>query len=200
MAAYAWQAGPAKMYVRVFKPIIDVVLALAALTALSPIMLIAALAILIEDGRPVLFIHDRTGRDGRNFRIFKFRSMRKNTALVPSTDVAQLQVTKVGALIRRLNIDELPQLFNIVLQEMSIVGPRPGLPSQTDLHEARRTNGAMALRPGITGHAQVNSYDGMSVEAKAGMDGEYVRELSFWTDVKIIILTVRYIFRPPPVY
>ncbi|QIQ87544.1 sugar transferase [Erythrobacter sp.] len=188
------------MYVRVFKPAIDVVLALTASMVLSPLMLAAALAILIEDGRPVFFIHERVGREGRVFKIFKFRSMGKNTAVVPSTDVAQHQVTKVGALIRRLNIDELPQLFNIIQQQMSIVGPRPGLPSQTDLHEARRSNGALALRPGITGQAQINSYDGMSTEAKAVFDGEYARCISFWTDMKIILLTVRYLLKPPPVY
>lgn len=188
------------MYVRVIKPAMDVVLALTALILLSPIMLIAALAILIEDGRPVFFIHERTGCDGRPFKIFKFRSMRKNTAVVPSTDVDQIRVTKVGALIRRLNIDELPQLFNIVQQQMSIVGPRPGLPSQTDLHEARRANGAIVLRPGITGQAQINSYDGMTTEAKAAFDGEYARRISFWTDLRIIFLTIRYLFRPPPVY
>lgn len=188
------------MYVRVFKPAIDVVLALTASVVFSPLMLVVALAIMIEDGRPVLFIHERIGRDGRVFKIFKFRSMGKNTAVLPSTEVAQKQVTKVGALIRRLNIDELPQLFNIIQQQMSIVGPRPGLPSQIDLHEARRSNGALALLPGITGHAQINSYDGMSTEGKAAFDGEYARRISFWADIKIILLTFRYLLKPPPVY
>lgn len=188
------------MYVHFVKPLFDVVLAIIALIVLSPIMLVAALAILIEDGRPVLFVHERTGRDGRPFRIFKFRSMGKNSEVVPSADGSKLQITKVGAVIRRLNIDELPQLFNIVGQQMSIVGPRPGLPSQTDLHEARKENGAIALRPGITGLAQVKAYDGMTTQAKASFDGEYARDVSLWTDIRIVLDTVLYLFRKQPVY
>lgn len=188
------------MYALFVKPTLDLVLALVALIVLSPLMLLAALAILLEDGGPVFFVHERIGRDGCLFKIYKFRSMPNNTELLPSTAAGGLHVTRVGAIIRRLNADELPQLFNVIKQQMSIVGPRPGLPSQTELHEARRANGAITLKPGLTGLAQIRSYDGMSTQVKAELDGEYARRLSCCMDVKVVLLTVRYVFKPQPVY
>lgn len=192
--------GTVELYASFVKPSLDAVLAFTAIVVLSPLLLVVAVAILLEDGRPVLFVHQRTGRHGRPFKIFKFRSMSKDARILPSSDAAALRVTNVGVIIRRLNIDELPQLINILLFQMSFVGPRPGLPSQADLHEARRANGALALRPGITGLAQVNSYDGMTTKTKADFDGAYASRLTLWTDLQVALLTVRYILKPPPVY
>ena len=188
------------MYLRVIKPAIDIVIAIFALALLSPILLITAAAILIEDGRPIMFVHERIGRGGKVFRIFKFRSMGKDSAIVESAHGTVLRVTRVGAVIRRLNIDELPQLFNVLHQNMSIVGPRPGLPAQTDLHDLRRANRSINLLPGITGLAQVKSYDGMTTEAKAEFDGYYAKSVSLLTDIKIILSTFLYFLKRPPIY
>src|SRR5205823_7797451 len=120
-----------------------------------------ALLIHLEDRGPVLFRQQRSGRDGRPFRIFKFRSMPVNTGDVPSSQARSLRVTRVGQIIRRLNIDELPQLINILRGDMSVVGPRPALPTQTALLDMRKANAAIKCKPGLTGLAQVNSYDNM---------------------------------------
>lgn len=197
---YALMKEQAELYQRVFKPCLDFALAALALIVLLPIILVTALAILIEDGRPIFFVHERIGRNGGLFRIYKFRSMSKDAEILPSIIAGSLRVTKVGAIIRRLNVDELPQLLNVLNNEMSIVGPRPALPSQMQLHNARRENGSSALKPGLTGLAQIKSYDGMSTQHKAKWDGEYARYQSFWLDIKIMFLTVGYLFRRQPTY
>lgn len=188
------------MYLRLIKPVIDISIGVVALVLLSPILLFTAVAILIEDGRPILFVHERTGRCGKGFQIFKFRSMEKESAIVESAQATTLHVTRVGVVIRRLNIDELPQLFNVLRQDMSIVGPRPGLPIQTNLHDLRRANGAIDLLPGITGLAQIKSYDGMTTEAKAAFDENYAKSVSLMTDMKIILSTLMYFLKRPPTY
>jgi O-antigen biosynthesis protein WbqP len=198
--AFALMGVAFKMYRHFLKPICDVVISFTLILCLSPIMIIAALAILIEDGRPLFFVHERIGRDGALFKIYKFRSMKSGTAVLPSSTATDFRITRVGSILRRLNVDELPQLLNVIKLQMSMIGPRPGLPSQADLHEARRANGAIALRPGITGLAQVKSYNGMTTQAKAACDGEYACQLSLWLDVQIVFLTVRYLLKPPPVY
>lgn len=188
------------MYLNIIKPAIDILIAIFALVLFSPILLMTAAAILIEDGRPIMFVHERAGKGGKGFQIFKFRSMGKGSAIVESAKATTLRVTRVGAVIRRLNIDELPQLFNVLRQDMSIVGPRPGLVTQTDLHDIRRANGAIDFLPGITGLAQIKSYDGMTTEAKAAFDGEYAKSVSLMTDTKIILSTFLYFLKRPPTY
>lgn len=188
------------MYLKFLKPMLDILIASLALIALSPVLLLTACAVLIEDGRPVFFIHKRIGRNGRKFSIFKFRSMEKDADIVESVAATKLRITGVGSLIRRLNIDELPQLLNVIMQDMSLVGPRPGLAKQVDLHNARRMNGSIGLLPGITGLAQVNSYDGMTTEEKAALDGEYAKTVSLYTDLRVILLTFRYLLKRPPTY
>jgi len=188
------------MYEASFKRLFDFVLALLALLLLSPLMLLAALAIGLEDGFPVLFRQMRVGRDGAAFRIFKFRSMPVATPSVASADARALKVTSVGAFLRRTNIDELPQLFNVINGTMSLVGPRPGLASQAELMELRRTRGVQRLRPGLTGLAQVNSYDGMTDAEKVDWEARYGARVSFVGDVTIMLRTVGYLLRRPPVY
>jgi len=163
-------------------------------------MLLVALAIWLEDNGPPLFTQVRVGRSGGNYRLFKLRSMSVNSGDLPSTQAHGLRTTKVGRIIRRTNIDELPQLFNILRGDMSVVGPRPALPSQVDLLEMRRQNGAYDCKPGLTGLAQVNSYDGMPEREKADWDGQYAADVSFFGDCRIILRTVFYLFRRPPVY
>lgn len=163
-------------------------------------MIVTSIAIYIEDGFPIIFVHSRIGRSGKIFSIYKFRSMKKGTSLVESSIADEAMITKTGVKIRRWNIDELPQLFNVLLQKMSLVGPRPALKQQNILNDLRIANGSSDLRPGITGLAQVESYDGMNETMKARYDGKYLREISFFTDMKIIYKTFRYLLKKPPKY
>ncbi|WP_256821240.1 sugar transferase [Dietzia sp. Die43] len=182
------------------KRIFDVVAASIAVAVLSPVLAAVGAAIKLEDRGPALFVQERTGRDGASFAIYKFRSMQVGTASVPSGEIIAPSVTKVGKVIRRTNLDELPQLFNIVKGDMSVVGPRPPLPSQTDIIRARYLSGALRLSPGLTGWAQVNSFDGMDALEKARYDEEYANSISFRLDLGIILRTFVYLLKPPPKY
>jgi O-antigen biosynthesis protein WbqP len=132
--------------------------------------------------------------------VLKFRSMPVSTPNMPSALVGQIKITRVGKVIRRTNLDELPQLINILRGQMSVVGPRPPLPSQQELCQIRQSNGALACKPGLTGLAQVNAYDGMPEKEKARWDGIYAASLSFISDMTIIFRTFRYLSKRPPVY
>jgi O-antigen biosynthesis protein WbqP len=188
------------LYARLLKRAFDVAAAAGAIVVLSPLLVLTAIAVKLEDGGRVIFRQQRIGRDGQPFTLFKFRSMPEGVANVPSADAQRLQATRVGYLIRRTNIDELPQLLNILAGHMSIVGPRPALPAQTRLVELRRANGSIRCRPGLTGLAQVRAYSGMPEEEKARHDAEYATTLSARHDLAIILRTVLYVLRPPPVY
>jgi len=188
------------MYSHYFKRFFDIIIASSLLTLLSPIMLVVALAIRSEDGGPALFRQRRVGRDGKLFTIYKFRSMPVNTKQVASAAAGTLTITKVGAIIRRTNLDELPQLFNILLGDMSIVGPRPALATQIELCELRKQQGVLQLKPGLTGLAQIRSYNGMPEMEKARWDALYAKSVSLFTDLKIILSTFFYLLKPPPVY
>lgn len=182
------------------KRLLDLALAGVATLALSPLMLAAAAAVWVEDRGAPLFRQQRIGRDGVPFTLLKFRSMPAGSANVPKTDGARIQVTRVGRFLRRSNIDELPQLFNILAGQMSIVGPRPALPVQDLLVALRGASGALSCAPGLTGLAQVNSHDGMSIEAKAEWDAQYASAITLTGDLRIILRTFGYLLRPPPVY
>jgi O-antigen biosynthesis protein WbqP len=123
-----------------------------------------------------------------------------NTAHVSSEQVHLIKITPFGKFIRRTNMDELPQLLNILRGDMSLIGPRPSLPDQVELIELRTQNGTYNCRPGLTGLAQVNSYDYMPVREKAGFDGIYVNNITFINDVKIVLKTLLYLTKQPPVY
>jgi O-antigen biosynthesis protein WbqP len=188
------------MYRAFLKRLLDIVLALLALILLAPVMLIFALWIYLEDRGAVFFLQQRVGKNGKTFKFLKFRSMAVNADNVESARAKELPVTKVGRIIRRTNIDELPQLFNILKGDMSLVGPRPAIPSQEKLMRLRQKNGADDIMPGLTGLAQINAYDGMPENEKARWDGEYAANMSFLNDVKIVALTFAYLTRKPPVY
>lgn len=178
----------------------DATLAVLALAVLGPLLLAIAAAILLDDGRPVLFRQNRVGRDGEIFKFLKFRSMPADAAEVPSATAGELHITRVGRIIRRSSLDELPQLLNILRGDMSIVGPRPAIPAQHRLIELRTESGTLSCRPGLTGLAQVNSYDGMPEDEKAAWDAQYAENLSFGMDVCILAKTVTYLTKPPPTY
>jgi O-antigen biosynthesis protein WbqP len=188
------------MYKLLGKRILDIIIVFVAVVLLFPLMFIVVLLIKIVDPGPIIFKHNRVGINGELFSFFKFRSMPVNTGDLASDEIGQVKLTWVGKMIRRTNIDELPQLLNILKGDMSIVGPRPPIGSQEELLKVRKDNGSLGVRPGLTGLAQVNSFDGMTVLQKAAFDGEYVKEITFSNDVKIILNTVLYLFKPPPVY
>jgi O-antigen biosynthesis protein WbqP len=189
-----------QFYRRHAKPVIDRGSALFTLILLSPLLGIVAILIRLEDGGPAIFHQMRVGKDAAPFRIRKFRSMAVGSPNLPSAQIETPRLTRVGRVIRRLNIDELPQLFNVLVGDMSLIGPRPGIPSQIRLHALRTENGAITCRPGMTGWAQVNSYDQMSEEEKARLDGEYHSKLSARFDFEIFLKTFLYLLRPPPKY
>jgi len=188
------------MYLRFGKRTLDVIASTATLVVLSPFLLLLAIVIKIDDRGPALFVQERVGRNGKPFRLLKFRSMPIATREAASDELGSIEVTSVGKFIRRTNMDELPQLINVLRGDMSIVGPRPPIPSQQKLIDMRLANGALACRPGLTGLAQINAYDGMGVEEKAGYDGKYAANVTLLTDVKIILGTFAYLLKPPPVY
>lgn len=182
------------------KRIGDILLSVLLLLALSPIYAILAMIIRLQDGGPAIFQQTRIGRYGNEFLFYKFRSMPLNTPSVESRETQKLQITNFGKFIRRTNLDELPQFYNVLKGDMSFIGPRPPIPVQKDLVEMRRANGALALRPGLTGWAQVNSYDGMSSEQKAAFDGQYVQRLGLVIDILILFKTIVYFTKRPPTY
>ena len=182
------------------KRLLDIACAAVAIALLSPILLVTAILVWFEDGKPILFRQIRMGANHSPFAIIKFRSMPRNTFSVASSEIGTPVVTKIGRVIRRLNIDELPQLVNILRGDMSIVGPRPALPSQIELVGLRDQLGVYSAKPGLTGLAQIRSYDGMSVEEKAAHDSEYAERITFRGDIAIIARTFGYLSKPPPTY
>ena len=182
------------------KRLCDILAVLTLFLVISPIILIIAICIKFYDGGPIIFKQNRIGKDGAEFKFMKFRSMPVNTPNVVSTQTAVLKVTPIGKLIRRTNLDEIPQFINVLKGDMSIIGPRPSLPSQTSLLELRKQNGSIKLRPGLTGWAQVNAYDYMPEEEKARLDGEYYQKFGLWMDLRIILGTIKYFTKKPPVY
>ena len=166
-------------------------LGLILLIIFSPIFFIIALAIFIEDGLPVFFTQKRVGINYTFFHIYKFRSMKKDTPNVAThllSNPAQY-LLKIGSLLRKLSLDELPNLINIIKGEMVFVGPRPALYNQDDLMTLRVATGVDKLKPGITGWAQVNGRDDISIEKKVELEQEYLYKRSTLFDIEIIIKT-----------
>jgi len=167
------------------------ILSLIMLIFLSPIFLIVGIFIFFEDGFPVFFKQNRVGVNYTFFNIYKFRSMKKNTPNVAThllTNPEQY-VLKIGRILRKLSFDELPNLINIVKGEMVFVGPRPALYNQDDLMALRVAAGVHKLKPGITGWAQINGRDELSLEDKVAYEKEYLERKSFLFDLKILVLT-----------
>lgn len=178
----------------------DISLAIFLLFILTPVYLLLALIIRLQDGGPAIFKQKRVGRNGQEFLFYKFRSMSVSAPNVESRETQKLQITPFGKFIRRTNLDELPQFYNVLKGDMSFIGPRPPIPAQKELVEMRRANGALALQPGLTGWAQINAFDGMPPEQKAAFDGEYAQRLSLGLDLLILVKTVVYFTKRPPTY
>ena len=165
--------------------------ALIVLVILSPIFIVVALVILIEDGLPILFTQKRVGINYTFFKIYKFRSMKKNTPNVATHLLVNPDqyLLKIGGLLRKLSLDELPNLINIIKGEMVFVGPRPALYNQDDLMEFRVATGVDKLKPGITGWAQINGRDEISIVEKVKLEQEYLSKKSFLFDLEILVKT-----------
>lgn len=180
------------VYIKI-KRILDILLSLIAIILLSPLFLAIIVAIKLDSKGPVLFKQKRVGIHKRYFYILKFRTMRIDAPKDCPTHMLENPeqwITRVGIFLRKTSLDELPQIWNILVGDMSIIGPRPALWNQFDLIEERDKYGANDIRPGLTGWAQINGRDELPIEIKANLDGEYVRKLSFWMDVKCFFGTI----------
>ena len=181
------------MYKRFFKRMIDVFISFFGILFLALPMLVIALAIKIDSKGPVLFKQKRIGKNKKLFNILKFRTMRIDTPHDAPTHELQdpkKWITKVGGFLRKTSLDELPQIFNIFVGQMSIIGPRPALWNQYDLIEERDKYGANDIKPGLTGWAQINGRDELEINVKAKFDGEYVEKMSFAFDCKCFFGTI----------
>jgi lipopolysaccharide/colanic/teichoic acid biosynthesis glycosyltransferase len=171
----------------------DVVLSLMALLVLSPVLLLTILAIVVDSGSPVFFRQVRVGRGGREFGMFKFRSMVKDAASTGPyfTEANDVRITRVGRFIRRTSIDELPQIINVLLGDMSLVGPRPDVPEQRTLYSPEDWLRRCSVRPGITGLAQVNGRSEVTWDRRLSLDLAYAAQASWWLDMQIMWWTLR---------
>lgn len=178
------------MYVHVVKRIMDVSMALMSLILLLVPIIIIALITIKDSKGPAFFSQQRSGKHRTKFRIYKFRSMPCTVSPnIPSNELDSLHLTKWQRWIRRSSLDELPQLYNILIGDMSFVGPRPVICEEQSLIDERDKYGANDVLPGLTGWAQVNGRDTLDYVTKARLDGEYVRHISFWWDMKCLYLT-----------
>ena len=186
------------MYEKIIKRWLDAAIALLGILCFFWLYILIATAIVIDDPGPVLFRQERVGIHKKPFRILKFRTMKMDTPHDVPTHLLKnpdQYITRVGKFLRKTSLDEIPQLFNIVKGDMSIVAPRPALFSQEDLLEARDQYGANDIRPGLTGWAQINGRDELEIAEKARLDGEYVQNISFLFDCKCFFGTFLKVLR-----
>lgn len=181
-----------RFYLKI-KRAMDILLSLLGLILLFPLFVVVAIAIKVEDPNgSVIYRQERIGRSGRPFMLYKFRSMKMNTPELSTHEFsnAKSYVTKVGRIIRKTSIDELPQLWNVLLGNMSLVGPRPLLTREHDVHTMRFYYGLYQVRPGITGMAQTNGRDDICDEDKVSLDKKYVENISLLLDLRLMVCTV----------
>ena len=169
--------------------LLDRIVACAVLVATSPILLIASIAVFLGDGRSPIFSQTRLGKDEREFKLYKLRTMRLGTPSVTSHELDDSALTPLGGTLRRLKLDELPQMINVIRGDMALVGPRPGLPSDQRLLTARRTHGVFEVLPGITGIAQIRGIDMSTPEILAMVDAEYLTSQTLATDIRLMFQT-----------
>ncbi|MBE5749754.1 MAG: sugar transferase [Clostridiales bacterium] len=182
------------MYKNCLKRFFDLTISFLAIVILSWLFLIIAIVIKCDSKGPVFFKQKRVGKNKKHFTILKFRTMRTDTP--PDAPTHELSdpkrwITKVGSFLRKTSLDELPQIFNIFVGHMSIIGPRPALWNQFDLIEERDKYKANDVRPGLTGWAQINGRDELAIPVKAKLDGEYVEKMGFLFDCKCFFGTIK---------
>ncbi|MBR3909081.1 MAG: sugar transferase [Clostridia bacterium] len=181
------------MYSKFLKRVIDVILSFCGLVVLLPVFAIISLLIFIDDPGPVFFTQKRVGINKTFFKLHKFRSMKMSTPHDMPTHLLEnpdQYITKIGNFLRKSSLDELPQIWDIFVGNMSIIGPRPALWNQDDLVAERDKYGANDVRPGLTGWAQINGRDELEIPVKAKLDGEYIEKLSFAFDCKCFFGTI----------
>lgn len=175
------------MYKHFFKRLIDLILSFLGIIVLAIPMLIIAIVIKCDSKGPALFRQNRVGKHKKIFKILKFRTMKIDTPRdVPTHELKDPKKwsTRIGGFLRKTSLDELPQIFNIFVGQMAIIGPRPALWNQDDLIAERDKYGANDIKPGLTGWAQINGRDELEIPVKAALDGEYVKRMSFFFDAK----------------
>tara|TARA_Y100001970_G_C14193557_1_gene836785 strand:- start:1278 stop:1826 length:549 start_codon:yes stop_codon:yes gene_type:complete len=163
---------------------------------LLPFFILVSIIILLSDGFPIIFTQKRVGKGNVHFKLYKFRTMKKNTPDIATHLMKNPQeyLIKLGGFIRRYSLDEIPQIFNIIKSDMSYIGPRPALHNQDDLISLRTSKNVHSMMPGITGWAQVNGRDDLSINEKVEFDFYYLCNQSFILDIRIIFLTVAKVF------
>lgn len=181
------------MYEKYIKRMFDFSMSLIGLVVLFPFFVVIALAVKFDSKGLIIFKQKRIGRDKRYFYIYKFRTMYSETPKNMATHLIEqpdVYITKVGKILRKTSLDELPQLLNILKGDMAVIGPRPALWNQYDLISERDSVGANSVRPGLTGLAQISGRDELSVVDKAKLDGEYVKNITLWLDFKCFFKTI----------
>ena len=173
------------------KRVLDIVCSILGIIVLSPILVIVSILIKLESKGPIIFKQLRAGKGSKPFYIYKFRSMKIETPHIATNDFtdSHVYITRIGKIIRKTSIDEIPQLFNILKGDMSIVGPRPVILEEVDLIELRKSYNIDKILPGITGWAQINGRDNIGNEEKVKYDYEYLMNKSFTMDLYIIVMT-----------
>lgn len=186
------------MYRKFGKRLLDILVSFFVIVGTAPLLLLLAIAIKMDDPGPVFFRQTRVGIHKTHFQILKFRTMKTSTPHdIPThlLDDPDRYITRVGRLLRKTSWDELPQFFQVFTGKMAIVGPRPALWNQHDLIAERDKYGANDVRPGVTGWAQINGRDELSIPVKAWFDGQYVKKMSFLFDCKCFLITFRSVLR-----
>ena len=186
---------------RLLKPIFDIAISLPAVIVLLPIFAVVAIAIRVSSKGPAIFRQERAGKDGRPFTFYKFRTMKVDAdpfGPSPKSD-GDPRLTRIGRFLREYSLDELPQLFNIVKGDMSIVGPRPLYVSQMAEWNERQKK-RLLVKPGLTGLAQISGRGELTREEKLELDVKYVETAGFWADIKIIVATIVQVFRRKSIY
>ena len=172
------------------KRLFDVVMSILALILLSPLLAMVSLIVFLDDGAPVVFKQDRVGKNNALFKVCKFRTMRRETRNAGFHELRGTDCfTRTGKLLRKLSLDELPQLWNILKGEMSFVGPRPLIPEEGEIRRMRAAAGVYGVLPGLTGWAQVNGRANVTDDEKVALDKEYIEKKSFLLDMKILVKT-----------
>ena len=186
------------MYRNRIKRLLDILLSACGILCLSWLLLLLAVAIKLDSPGPVFFRQKRVGIGKRHFQILKFRTMRIDTPHDMPTHLLhdpEQYITRMGRFLRKTSLDELPQLWNILVGDMAVIGPRPALYNQYDLIAARDAVHANDIRPGLTGLAQINGRDELPIDVKARYDGEYAADITFLNDAKIFLHSITYVFQ-----
>lgn len=181
------------IYEKYIKRILDIILSLAGLIVLSPLFIFISLVIFIDDPGPIFFSQKRLGKNKKYFHLHKFRSMKMSTPHDVPTHMLEnpdQYITNIGKFLRKHSLDELPQIWDIFIGNMSVIGPRPGLWNQDILTSERDRYGANNIKPGLTGWAQINGRDELEIPLKAKLDGYYVNNISFLLDLKCFFGTI----------